>query len=248
MVFFGVVLSIFVRGGTSIYYEEYGKGFPVLLIAPGGMKSALQAWSMAPWNPIEVLKDSFHVIAMDQRNAGQSTGTVHQDDGWHTYSDDQLGLMDHLDIDRFMVAGMCIGGPYIFSLLKKTEDRIKACVIFQSIGRDNNRNEFYSMFDNWADDILADRPEVSEAELSGFRENMFGGDKKLFSIEDEFLTQCKTPMCILMGNDLYHPESASRFISQQARESIFIEHWKEGVAADTAKNQVLDFLSAFSSK
>ena len=239
-------MSTFVRGDTSIYYEEYGEGPSILLIAPGGMKSAIDAWAMAPWNPIDVLKESFHVIAMDQRNAGRSLGSIHREHGWQTYTNDQLGLMDHLGIDRFMVAGMCIGGPYIFSLLEKAEDRIDACVVFQSIGRDNNRDEFYSMFDNWALDVEASRSGVSEADIGGFRENMFGVDQKLFSVEDAFLTSCKTPMCILMGNDLYHPESASRLISQQVAGSIFIEHWKNGADVNTAKDQVLDFLSSCS--
>ena len=239
-------MSTFVRGDTSIYYEEYGEGPSILLIAPGGMKSTIDAWAMAPWNPIDVLKESFHVIAMDQRNAGRSLGSIHREHGWQTYTNDQLGLMDHLGIDRFMVAGMCIGGPYIFSLLEKAEDRIDACVVFQSIGRDNNRDEFYSMFDNWALDVEASRSGVSEADIGGFRENMFGVDQKLFSVEDAFLTSCKTPMCILMGNDLYHPESASRLISQQVVGSIFIEHWKNGADVNTAKDQVLDFLSSCS--
>ncbi len=236
-------MSTFVRGDTSIHFEEYGQGSPILLIAPGGMKSSIGAWSMAPWNPIDVLKKSFHVIAMDQRNAGGSTGPIHEEDGWHTYTNDQLALMDYLGIDSFMVAGMCIGGPYIFGLLEKAEDRIDACVVFQSIGRDNNRDEFYSMFDNWAADIKANRTDISASNLNGFRENMFGVDKKLFSVEDEFLVQCNTPMCILMGSDLYHPESTSKFISQQVRECVFIEHWKNGADVDTAKNQVVDFLS-----
>ena len=239
-------MSTFVRGDTSIYYEEYGEGSPILLIAPGGMKSTIDAWAMAPWNPIDVLKESFHVIAMDQRNAGRSLGSIHREHGWQTYTNDQLGLMDHLGIDRFMVAGMCIGGPYIFSLLEKAEDRIDACVVFQSIGRDNNRDEFYSMFDNWALDVEASRSGVSEADIGGFRENMFGVDQKLFSVEDAFLTSCKTPMCILMGNDLYHPESTSRLISQQVVGSIFIEHWKNGADVNAAKVQVLDFLSSCS--
>ena len=239
-------MSTFVRGDTSIYYEEYGEGPSILLIAPGGMKSTIDAWAMAPWNPIDVLKESFHVVAMDQRNAGRSLGSIRREHGWQTYTNDQLGLMDHLGIDRFMVAGMCIGGPYIFSLLEKAEDRIDACVVFQSIGRDNNRDEFYSMFDNWALDVEASRSGVSEADIGGFRENMFGVDQKLFSVEDAFLTSCKTPMCILMGNDLYHPESASRLISQQVAGSIFIEHWKNGADVNTAKDQVLDFLSSCS--
>jgi hypothetical protein len=49
---------------------------------------------------------------MDLRNAngGGSSGPVEVDRPWDSYADDQLGLMDHLGIDKFMVLGFCIGG------------------------------------------------------------------------------------------------------------------------------------------
>ena len=50
------------------------------------------------------------------------------------YADDQLGLMDHLGIDKFMVMGFCIGGPFIWSLLKRAPNRIVASVLAQPVG------------------------------------------------------------------------------------------------------------------
>ena len=135
--------------------------------------------------------------------------------------------MDHLEIDQFMVAGMCIGGPYILELLEKAETRIKACVVFQTIGRDNNREEFYTMFDNWAGDVELDQGLASDEALRGLRENMFGGERVLFSVEDDFLRSIQVPMCVLMGNDVYHPESASRFVADMVGESLFIQDWKK---------------------
>ena len=239
-------MSVFEKDGASIYYEEAGEGPAILLIAPGGMKSSIQAWSAAPWNPLDELQGSFRVIAMDQRNAGNSKGTINAKDGWHTYVEDQIDLMDHLEIDQFMVAGMCIGGPYIFKLLEKAEARIKACVVFQTIGRDNNREEFYTMFDNWAGDVKSDQGPASGEALRGLRENMFGGERVLFSVEDDFLQSIQVPMCVLMGSDLYHPESASRFVADLVRKSLFIEEWKEGEEKEKAKTEVIDFLLAHS--
>ena len=235
-------MSVYRRNGASIYYEDAGEGAAILLIAPGGMRSSIQAWSAAPWNPIEEWKESFRVIAMDQRNAGRSKGTIDAEDGWHTYVDDQVGLMDHLEIDRFMVAGMCIGGPYIFKLLEVAEARIQACIVFQTIGRDSNREEFYNMFDSWATDIKTGQESVSDEALRGLRENMFGSERVLFSVEDDFLSNVQVPMCVLMGNDVYHPKSASHFLVNRVGEAVFIEDWKEGNEKEKAKNKVFDFL------
>ena len=64
-------MANFQTNGADIHYDEYGEGFPVLLIAPGGMKSEVSFWNSTPWNPIEQLRGAFRVIAMDQRNAGR---------------------------------------------------------------------------------------------------------------------------------------------------------------------------------
>ena len=93
-------MPIFERGDTKLYYEEHGSGFPLLLIAPGGMRSSVSFWDKVAWNPITQLSPNYRVIAMDQRNAGQSTAPISGSDSWHTYTEDQLALMDHLGVDQ----------------------------------------------------------------------------------------------------------------------------------------------------
>ena len=41
-------MPIFTRGDVQLYYEEHGAGFPILLIAPGGMRSAVSFWEHTP--------------------------------------------------------------------------------------------------------------------------------------------------------------------------------------------------------
>ena len=55
---------------------------------------------------MEHLSGSCRVIAMDQRNAGESRGPISGNDGWHTYTADQLALMDHLGVGCFHVVGV----------------------------------------------------------------------------------------------------------------------------------------------
>ncbi len=108
--------SFYERGPVRIHYEEIGSGFPLLLIAGGGLNSTIAGLRRAnPFNPIDEFKGEYRCIAADLRNAydGRSTGPLEIDRPWDAYTDDQLGLMDHLRIDKFMVLGFCIGGPFI---------------------------------------------------------------------------------------------------------------------------------------
>lgn len=235
-------MGTFVNEHVRLYYEEQGSGFPVLLIAPGGMRSSVGFWQSTPWNPIDHLSGDYRIIAMDQRNAGQSSGPISGSDGWHTYRDDQLALLDHLGIDRFHVAGMCIGGPYIMGLIEAAPERVASAVVFQTIGLDNNRDAFYQMFDDWAKDLKESHPEMSEDDWSSFRANMYDGDNFLFNVGDDFVSAVQTPLLVLLGTDLYHPESSSRELARLAPNATLVEDWIPSAHHGRAKEAVASFL------
>src|SRR5271166_2762792 len=133
----GAAMSFYEKGPVRIHYEEAGSGFPLLLIAGGGLNSTISGLtSGSPFNPIEEFKGEYRCIAADLRNAngGQSSGPVEVDRPWDSYADDQLALMDHLGIDRFCVLGFCIGGPFIWNLLKRAPNRVVAAVLSQPSG------------------------------------------------------------------------------------------------------------------
>ena len=122
----------FEHHGASIYYEEFGHGFPILTFAPAGLQSTIAVWSQpsAPVNPTTEFARDFRVIAMDQRNAGgRSHAPITARDGWPTYAADHIALLDHLGIDQCHLYGQCIGGPFIWSLLKAQPQRIACAVI-----------------------------------------------------------------------------------------------------------------------
>ena len=235
-------MPIFEQDDIKLYYEEHGTGFPVLLIAPGGMRSAASFWEQVTWNAIEQLAPHYRVIAMDQRNAGQSVAPIRATDSWHVYTEDQLALLDHLGIDQFHVAGMCIGGPYCMGLIQAAPQRVTSAVLFQTIGLDNNRQAFFEMFDGWADALKPERPEVSPDAWESFKNSMYSGDF-LFTVSREFVSRCDTPLLVLMGDDMYHPSQSSREVAQLAPNATFIEHWKEPEHQAAAKQAVEDFLA-----
>src|SRR5438067_7401449 len=100
----GGAMPFYEKGPVRIHYEEAGSGFPLLLIAGGGLNSVISGLRTGPFDPIEEFKGEFRCIASDLRNAntGQSSGPLEIDRPWDSYTDDQLGVMDHLRIDKFM--------------------------------------------------------------------------------------------------------------------------------------------------
>ena len=218
-------MPTFVDHETEIYYEEFGDGFPLLLFAPGGMRSAIAFWENSPWNPIETLAPNFRIIAMDQRNAGQSRAPISGEDSWSTYTRDHLALLDHLKIERTHLLGGCIGGPYCLGVMEAAPERIAAAVLQQPIGFDNNRPAFYEMFDGWARDLRDQCPNMTPEDWSRFRGNMYDGDF-VFNVSRAFVEACSIPMLVLMGDDLYHPQSTSREIVHLAPRATLIEEWK----------------------
>src|SRR5688572_12888047 len=93
------------RGDVSLHYEVHGEGYTLLLFAPGGMRSSIPHWERSPFHPVKELSGEFRVLAMDQRNAGGSRGPVTASDGWATYTEDHLALLDALGIERCHVLG-----------------------------------------------------------------------------------------------------------------------------------------------
>lgn len=232
------------HGDAEIHYEEQGDGFPVLLIAPGGLRSAIPVWKNAPWHPVEQLAPSYRVVTMDQRNAGDSRAPVTGADSWATYTGDQLALLDHLGVERCHVLGMCIGGAYILSLLRTAPDRFASAVFLQPIGLDGNRAAFHEMFDGWRAEQAPLHPEASDADWAGFRENLYGGDDVLWSVPTAEVGAMDTPMLVLMGNDLYHPQLASRTLAETAPDATLVERWKEPREQPAARATVERFLAA----
>src|ERR1700756_4628833 len=90
----GTAMSFYERGPVRIRYEEAGAGFPLLVIAGGGLNSTIAglAGEQSPYNPIEEFKGEYPVIAADLRNAnnGQSSAPLEADRPWDSYTDDHL--------------------------------------------------------------------------------------------------------------------------------------------------------------
>lgn len=230
--------------GASIYYETHGDGFPILTFAPAGLLSKISVWSapMAPINPIAEWSKDFRVIVMDQRNSGgQSRAPIGASDGWHSFADDHIAVLDHLKVERCHLFGQCIGGSFIFSLLKRQPQRIASAVIAQAIGRVGPLKPGRSArFNEWAQG-LKNHPEATEAVLDAFYRNLYGPDF-VYSADREFVKTVQTPCMVLYGNDDAHPYPISDELAKLLPNNEAIVEWKTGVALEAAKPRVLEFL------
>ena len=199
-------MPFYERGSVRIYYEDVGSGFPLMIIPGGGLNSSIASLDTSvPFNPLERYKNDFRCISADLRNAdlGQSSGPLEIDRPWDAYSDDQLGLMDHLGIREFLVMGFCIGGPMIHNLLKLAKDRVVAAAMMQPSGfSPEYPNIFYeNNTERWAPQLCEKRSEVTMAQVHDFLTNMYTDRADfVFTVSRDFVRSLQTPLLIAPDN------------------------------------------------
>jgi pimeloyl-ACP methyl ester carboxylesterase len=249
----GAVMSFYERGAVRICFEEAGSGFPLLVIPGGGLNSTIAGLdaSNSPFNPMNEFKDEYRCIAADLRNAngGQSTGPLEIDRPWDAYTDDHIGVMDHLGIDKFMVLGFCIGGPFIWNLLKRAPGRIVAAVLAQPSGsRPEMRDLFYdNNSKGWGPELVKRRPEITTQTVDKFLTRMYRSNPDfVFTVTRDFVRNCQTPVLILPDDVPAHPYAVameSAMLAPNAELSMF--PWKEPKERiPLAMRQIRSFLRA----
>jgi pimeloyl-ACP methyl ester carboxylesterase len=203
------------RGNVRIRYEETGTGFPLLLISGGGLNGSTIAGIRGgnPFDTLEAFSGEFRCIYADLRNsAGESTGPLEVDRPWDSYTDDHLGLMDHLGIDRFMVLGFCIAGPFIWNLIRRAPDRVVAAVPAQPVGfRPELPNAMYdSQRRGWAAPLVERRPDITNEMTDQFLTRMFRNNPDfVFTVTRDFVRACQTPVLVLPDDSGGHALEAA---------------------------------------
>jgi len=227
-------MGLYEKGAVRIHFEEAGGGFPLLVIAGGGLNSTIANLTRnSPFNPMEEFKAEYRCIASDLRNAsgGQSSGPLEVDRPWDAYTDDHLGLMDHLGIDKFFVFGFCIGGPMIWNLLRRAPDRVVAAVLAQPSGsRPEMRDLFYEgNMKNWGPELTARRSDITMETVDKFLTKMYRTNADfVFTVTRDFVRNCQTPVLILPDDIPAHPYAVAMeaaMLAPKAEVSMF--PWKE---------------------
>jgi hypothetical protein len=106
--------------------------------------------------------------------------------------------MDHPGIRQFMVLGFCIGGPFIWNLVKPVPDRLVAGIPAQPSGcRPEMPDMSYNKNMNGSGpELCARRPEITTTMVDAFLTNMYTGARADFvcSVTRDVVRNFQTPI------------------------------------------------------
>ncbi|MEE8541400.1 MAG: alpha/beta hydrolase [Desulfobacterales bacterium] len=109
-------------GKIQIYYEEYGKGPPLVMIL--GLGQSIATWGLQ----VSELSNHFRIIVFDNRDSGKSARCTEA----YTTQDmahDVLGLLDHMEIDRAHLLGTSMGGMIAQQIALLAPERIMSLIL-----------------------------------------------------------------------------------------------------------------------
>ena len=203
-------MPFYEKGNTRIHYEDVGSGYPLLIIPGGGLNSKIDFYTLtAPFHASRELQSEYRCITPDLRTApeGQSTGPLEVDRPWDSHTDDQLGLMEHLGFKKFLVMGFCIGGPFIWNLLKRAPERIVAAVISQPSGvrPEAPRMSYDNNLNGWGPQICAMRPDLNMEMVEKYLRNMYLDKDFVYTVSRDFVKACKTNVLVMPDDVPAHP-------------------------------------------
>jgi len=226
--------SFYEKGPVRIHFVEAGSGYPLLLIPGGGLNSSISFFTgNSPFNPLEEFRGEYRCIAADLRNAntGQSSGPLDIDRPWDSHTDDQLALMDHLGVDKFVVMGFCIGGPFIWNLLKRAPDRVAAAVLAQPVGfRPEMPTLLYDgSLKGWGPDLVKRRSDITMDMIEKYLTRLYKNPADfVFTVTRDFVRVCQTPVLVMPDDIPPHPYAVameSAMLAPKAEVTMF--PWKE---------------------
>ena len=157
--------------------------------------------------------------------------------------------MDHLGIKRFMVLGFCIGGPFIWNIIKRAPGRVVAAVPVQPVGfRPEMPNVMYDHgMTAWGPDFVKRRPEITMDTVEKYVTRMFRTNADfVYTVNRDFVRNCQTPVLILPDDVPSHPYAVAMECAMLApKAEVSMYPWKEPKERiPLAVRQVRSFLRA----
>ncbi|WP_295668853.1 alpha/beta fold hydrolase [uncultured Mucilaginibacter sp.] len=115
-------MATVILNNITINYKVTGKGEPVVLIHGHPFDHTM-------WYPqVVALSDTYKVVTPDLRGYGKSPLPSPGKTKFEDYATDMLHLLDYLEIGRFHLAGLSMGGQIIMEMFRQAPDRIRSLI------------------------------------------------------------------------------------------------------------------------
>lgn len=183
--------------GAKIYYEEYGKGEPLLLINGNGYDIKMMG------NQIDYFKNKYRVIIADNRGNGKSE--LNTDSlTYKQIAEDWDGLVKYLKLDSINIIGWSDGGIVALKMGIKGKSKIKKIVTMGANLRPDS-----TAVHSWAVKFVIEEREKIESKIQEkdttqnwyLQKQLLGlmGDQPNIPIKD--LSKIKAKVLIIAGDE-----------------------------------------------
>jgi pimeloyl-ACP methyl ester carboxylesterase len=146
-----------------------------------------------------------------------------------------------------MVLGFCIGGPFIWNLLRRAPERVVAAVLAQPSGfRPEMPNLSYqNNMKGWGPALCERRPDITMEMVDDFLTNMYTKRADfVYTVTRDFVRSCQTPILVLPDDVPAHPYAvAMESVRLAPKAEVSIYPWKEPMdLIPKAVSQIHEFL------
>ncbi len=174
---------------TSIFYNDWGAGKPVVLIH--GWPLNADMWE---YQSVFLAQNGYRVISYDRRGFGRSSQPWSGYD-YDTLADDLKALLDALDIQDATLVGFSMGGGEVARYMgRHSGARVSKAVLLSAVtpylvkAADNPDGVDRGIFDQMIGGLEKDRPNF----LATFGKQFFGAGLLNFTVTTEILQWAST--------------------------------------------------------
>ncbi len=127
--------------------------------------------------------------------------------------------------------GFCIGGPFIWNLLRRAPDHIVAAVLAQPSGfRPEVPDLFYqNNISGWGPALCRRRPDITMSMIDAFLTKMYRSNADfVFTVTRDFVRACHTSILVLPDDIAAHPYAVAMeaaLLAPKAEVSLY--PWQE---------------------
>lgn len=118
----GAEVHSLTRDGRTSHYIDEGEPGDRVVVFLGGQGTSLEAFQLTEFARTSREELGLRVVSVERNGFGQSDFDASL--GYDEYVDEVLAVLDHLDVDRFVVMAISGGGAYAAHLAARVPDRV----------------------------------------------------------------------------------------------------------------------------